>query len=123
VRQTCLGYLDHLDFLPDEDFIDTVVAAMNDRVPKVRRMAIHTLCCDRCKSVPAALKPEHVEVMVRLAVSDENARVRAAAAGMVETLAKSRGCSSAAERLKVYAREGASDVRPRAEELLAKLSA
>jgi hypothetical protein len=122
VRQNCLGYLDHLDFPPDEDFIDTVVTAMNDPVPKIRRTAVHTLYCPRCKSVATDMKPEHVELMVRIALSDENEKVRIGACGVVEMLAKTRYGDAVRSILSDHARSRSELTQPRAVELLAKLA-
>jgi hypothetical protein len=118
VRRICLECLDHLDFPVDEAFIETVITAMKDPVPKVRRVALHTLCCERCKSAPAQLKPEHVEpehveVMVSLSVTDENAKVRSAAEGMVRALAQKHG-GRIRELLAEYARSSSDVLRQRA---------
>lgn len=47
VRYECLGLLDHL---ADDACAAAMIAATNDRVPRVRRMAVHALGCQGCKS-------------------------------------------------------------------------
>jgi HEAT repeats len=47
VRYECLGLLDHL---ADDDCVPAMIAATSDPVPRVRRMAVHALGCQGCKS-------------------------------------------------------------------------
>jgi hypothetical protein len=47
VRFNCLGLLDHL---ADEQSLPAMITATTDPVPRVRRMAVHALGCQRCKA-------------------------------------------------------------------------
>jgi HEAT repeat protein len=121
VRANCLSFLDHLDVPPDDEFISVVTTALNDPVPRVRRTAVHTLGCPRCKTVPAALTPGHVSLLVRMSVADENAKVRGAAESMVRMLAGQRYGAAVKDALRQFAETGGEDIRPRAQALLAKI--
>jgi hypothetical protein len=121
VRVNCLSFLDHMDFPPDEEFVSVVTAALRDPVPRVRRMAAHTLCCPRCKTVPAALTPEHVTLLVHLSVADEYEKVRKAAEPMVLMLAEQTHGAVVKETLRQYAASNSEQIRQRAQTVLAKL--
>jgi len=71
VRYECLGLLDHL---ADEDCVAALVAAASDPVPRVRRMAVHALGCQGCKT--AALCAELNSVFLPIAEGDPVWRVR-----------------------------------------------
>ena len=105
VRCNCLGFLDHLNVPTDEIFVSAVAAALSDRVPRVRRSALHTLCCQRCKTVPLDVKPEHVRLIANLSVIDENSKVRAAAAGSLTLLAQQGRGELIKEALQEFVRQ------------------
>jgi hypothetical protein len=120
VRANCLSFLDHLDFTPDAEFVNAVTAALDDPVPRVRRTALHTLSCERCKSVPVPLTAEHVRKLVMLCVADENAKVRRSAEGLALMLAKQQG-SAARETLQKLCESRNEELRQRALALMARL--
>jgi HEAT repeat protein len=49
VRWWCLQLMDHVG---DEQCIGHIVRALDDPVPRVRKMAKHALECERCKQSP-----------------------------------------------------------------------
>ena len=72
VRRACAGYMDHRGTdacIPGLKFV-----ALHDLVPSVRRTAVHSLTCQRCK--PCPLTGDLVGVLVEVALSDPNMRVR-----------------------------------------------
>ena len=77
VRFGCLGLLDHL---PDPSVVPAICVALDDPVPRLRRLAAHSLGCGLCKpSWDGALPPEAVSKLADMASSDDNAKVRAEA--------------------------------------------
>ena len=71
VRCDCLAMLDHL---ADESSVVAMIAATSDPVPRVRRMAVHALGCQRCK--PSALSSDLNAIFVPIAEGDPAWRVR-----------------------------------------------
>ena len=71
VRYACLGLLDHL---ADETCVPAIVASIADPVPRVRRMAVHAVGCQRCK--PTALCTDLTSVLLQVAEHDPVWRVR-----------------------------------------------
>jgi HEAT repeat protein len=71
VRYECLGLLDHL---ADGDCVAAMICATEDPVPRVRRMAVHALGCQGCKS--SALCAELSSVFLPIAERDPVWRVR-----------------------------------------------
>jgi HEAT repeat protein len=71
VRHECLGLLDHL---ADESCVPAMIAATRDPVPRVRRMAVHALGCQGCKS--SALCADLDAVFLPIAEGDPVWRVR-----------------------------------------------
>lgn len=72
VRRECAGYLDHRG--TDACVSRLQFMALHDPVPNVRRIAVHSLSCQRCK--PCQLTGDIVGVLVQAALSDLNMRVR-----------------------------------------------
>ncbi len=71
VRRGCADFLDHNG---DDLCIPALSEALHDPVPYVRRQAVHSLACQRCKSSPI-----HVDAVAHLidaARSDPSIRVR-----------------------------------------------
>jgi hypothetical protein len=122
VRCNCLAYLDHLNFPTDDVFVGAVMTGLSDRVPKVRRAALHTLCCRRCKTVPVDLQPEHVQLLVQIGMTDENAKVRAEAEGTLVMLTQQGHETQITNVLQEFARAAAPEIRERAHGLLKKVS-
>jgi HEAT repeat protein len=74
VRFWCLQLLDHL---PDPAVLPAVCRALDDAVPRVRRLAAHALGCGMCKPTwDGALPPEAVTELAELASDDVNKKVR-----------------------------------------------
>lgn len=71
VRRSCALLLDHL---ADHRCVLPLVAALEDPVENVRRNALHSLMCQRCK--PQPLQGDVVAALVRSATSDRSLRVR-----------------------------------------------
>jgi len=77
VRWWCIQLLEHIS---DQRAIDAIVPALNDPVPRVPRNAAHAVGCALCKQGWDGIVPaDVVETLARMAVSDENAKVRAQA--------------------------------------------
>ncbi len=71
VRRRCLDLLDHHG---DDTIGPTVVRALEDPVPRVRRHALHALTCVKCRVGPLAI--DVVSALVRVALEDHNEKVR-----------------------------------------------
>ena len=74
VRAECVALMDHL---ADERCSAALAAALRDGSPLVRRHAVHSLGCQRCKAVPLGL--DVVGLLVERVLSDRSPRVRRAA--------------------------------------------
>jgi hypothetical protein len=77
VRRGCAGFIDHHG--TDGCFARLRWAALQDPAAKVRRVAVHSATCQRCK--PSPLTGDLVGLLVEAALSDTNRRVRAKAIG------------------------------------------
>ena len=74
VRWWCVQLLDHV---PDQRAIDLIVPLLGDPVPRVRRVAVHTLGCAACKpTADICLSPETRARIRQLSESDPNGKVR-----------------------------------------------
>ncbi len=71
VRVACADFYDHLG--RDED-VPVLCELLDDPVPSVRRQAVHSLACQRCK--PAPLQTDLTETLIGLALDDPTPRVR-----------------------------------------------
>ena len=72
VRGGCAGFMDHHG--TDACFEPLRQAALHDPAPSVRRMAVHSASCQECK--PCPLTGDRVGLLVEVALSDTNRRVR-----------------------------------------------
>ena len=77
VRRGCAGFMDHHG--TDACFAPLRQAALHDPAPSVRRVAVHSASCQRCK--PCPLTGDLVGLLVEAALSDSNRRVRENAIG------------------------------------------
>jgi hypothetical protein len=77
VRRGCAGFLDHHG--TDACFALLQWVALHDPAPSVRRVAVHSASCQRCK--PCPLTGDLVGLLVQAALSDTNRRVRENAIG------------------------------------------
>ena len=74
VRFGCLQLLDHL---PDPVVLPAICRALDDDVPRMRRLAAHALGCGICKPTwDGALPPEAITKLAELASDDDNKKVR-----------------------------------------------
>lgn len=71
VRRRCLDLLDHHG---DHTIGPTVVRALDDSVPRVRRHAVHALTCSKCREGPLAV--DVVGELVRVTRTDRSEKVR-----------------------------------------------
>ena len=78
VRADCAGALDHF---ADERCAEPLRRLLSDPVPKVRRMALHSLSCDACKLAPLEVTGDLVAQLIEMALHDPSIRVRRAALG------------------------------------------
>ena len=76
VRADCAGALDHF---ADERCAEPLTRLLSDPVPKVRRMALHSLSCDACKLVPLEVTGDLVAQLIEMTLHDSSIRVRRAA--------------------------------------------
>lgn len=77
VRQGCAGFLDHHG--TDACFAPLQWVALHDPASNVRRVAVHSASCQRCK--PSPLSGDLVGLLIKVALSDTNRRVREHAIG------------------------------------------
>lgn len=75
IRGDCADLMDHL---ADDRCIEPLTKATQDPIPRVRRRAVHSLNCDRCK--PSPLNADLVPLLMEIVVNDDNAKVRHEAA-------------------------------------------
>lgn len=78
VRAACVALLDHL---ADERCEPTLLAALRDPSPLVRRHAVHALGCQRCK--PRPLQIDITGALIERLTDDPSPRVRRVAAHML----------------------------------------
>jgi HEAT repeat protein len=71
VRRWCADLMDHL---ADDRCVLPLVELLNDDVPRVRRQAVHSLCCQRCK--PSPLQADLTDTLIEIALNDANLKVR-----------------------------------------------
>jgi hypothetical protein len=72
VRGGCAGFMDHHG--TDACFEPLRQVALHDPAPSVRRMAVHSASCQECK--PCPLTGDRVGLLVEVALSETNRRVR-----------------------------------------------
>ena len=76
VRYECAHAMDHL---ADDRCVEPLRRVLDDPVPRVRRVALHSLSCDACKLVPLHRDDDLVAVLIERALSDPSINVRRAA--------------------------------------------
>lgn len=77
VRRGCANYMDHHG--TDECLAPLQELALHDPAPSVRRVAVHSASCQRCK--PCQLTGDLVGLLVQAALTDTSKRVRHQAIG------------------------------------------
>ena len=75
VRAACVALMDHL---ADERCRTALLAALHDTSPLVRRHAVHSIGCQRCKSSPLAI--DVTGALIDRMTNDPSPRVRRVAA-------------------------------------------
>lgn len=65
-----------LDWLGDDRCVPALFELLNDSVPRVRSIALHTLNCDECKLTPLQSRPELIQLAIDWAAHDPSRRVR-----------------------------------------------
>lgn len=75
VRGYCAAFMDHQG---DDRCVEPLVALTYDPVPRVRREAMHSLFCDRCK--PAPLNINLVSRLIEILLTEETMKIRSQAA-------------------------------------------
>jgi HEAT repeat protein len=78
VRRECAAYMDHF---ADNTCVAVLLRALKDPNQKVRRNAIHSLSCDRCK--PAPLISDVIPQIMDVVENDRSPRVRRSALGLL----------------------------------------
>ena len=73
VRFDCAHAMDHL---ADDRCVEPLRRRLDDPVPRVRRVALHTLNCDACKLVPLHRDDDLVAVLIERALADPSINVR-----------------------------------------------
>lgn len=71
VRWWCAQMLDHA---ADDTCVPALFDLLHDPVPRVRRMAVHALACQRCKVAP--LQADMTDMLIDFALHDPNLKVR-----------------------------------------------
>lgn len=73
VRYNCAGAMDHF---ADDRCVEPLRYLLNDAVPRVRRMALHSLTCAACKMVPLEANDDIIAVLTEHALADPSINVR-----------------------------------------------
>ncbi len=79
VRRECLSFMDHF---ADQTCVKLMAKALKDPNESVRRSALHSLHCDRCK--PAPLTFDMVPELLDVAQHDRSPRIRRNALGLLQ---------------------------------------
>ena len=69
---------DLMDHLGNDVCVPPLLDLLNDPVPKVRRQAVHSLSCQRCKSTPLSI--DTTDILIDKMLNDPNRRVQGEAA-------------------------------------------
>ena len=72
IRRGCAGFMDHHG--TDACMVPLREVALNDPAPSVRRVAVHSVTCQRCKPVP--LTGDLVGLLVQIALNETSRRTR-----------------------------------------------
>jgi HEAT repeat protein len=74
VRRWCADLMDHL---ADDRCVLPLIGLLEDEAPRVRRQAVHSLACQRCKPTP--LQADLTATLVEIALNDPSLKVRSEA--------------------------------------------
>lgn len=75
VRRYAADLMDHFG---NDMCVPPLLELLNDPVPKVRRQAVHSLSCQRCKATPLSI--DYTDILIDKMLNDPNQRVRSEAA-------------------------------------------
>lgn len=78
VRRECVAYMDHH---ADETCVRGLIKALQDPSQTVRRLAIHSLSCDRCK--PSPIASDVIPFIIGVIENDRSLRVRRSALSLL----------------------------------------
>ncbi len=95
VRRGCAGFMDHHG--TDACFAQLQWVALHDPAPSVRRVAVHSASCQRCK--PCPLTGDLVGLLVQVVLSDTNRRVREHAIGGLRRQPQDARAAAALEKI------------------------
>lgn len=95
VRRGCAGFLDH--HATDACIPQLRWVALHDPASKVRRVAVHSVTCQQCK--PSPLSGDLVGLLVQVAQSDPNRRVREKAIGGLRSQPRDARAVAALEQI------------------------
>jgi HEAT repeats len=95
VRRGCAGFLDH--HATDACIPQLRWVALHDPASKVRRVAVHSVTCQQCK--PSPLSGDLVGLLVQVAQSDPNRRVREKAIGGLRSQPRDTRAVAALEQI------------------------
>lgn len=73
VRYECAHLLDSYG---DDRCVPTLTRLLEDPVPRVRAIALHSLVCDACKLAPMHSRPNRLALTIDWASNDRHRRVR-----------------------------------------------
>jgi HEAT repeat protein len=71
IRRGCADLMDHLG---DDRCIEPLIHCTTDPIANVRRQAVHSLSCQRCKATP--LQVDLVSLLIERATTDPSMKVR-----------------------------------------------
>lgn len=94
VRRTCADYMDHFG---DQRCVDPLLRALNDPREAVRRLALHSLICQQCKTCP--LSGDFLPHLIMRADTDRSSRVRQIATGALGDYLHDQRAVAALQRL------------------------
>jgi hypothetical protein len=104
VRYDCAHALDHF---ADERCIEPLWHALNDPVPRVRRMALHVLSCDVCKLHSLPAHDDLVALVIARAFTDPSINVQRHATVALGSFPRDARAIQALERLVTHETDGA----------------
>jgi hypothetical protein len=92
-----------LDWLGDDRCVPALAKLLEDPVPRIRAIALHSLVCDDCKLQPLQSRPDLLDLTIEWALNDPHRRVKREAA---RALAESQqpAALAALERLEPWLR-------------------
>jgi len=115
VRRTCVDFMDHFG---DQRCVEPLLRALKDPKEHVRRLALHSLCCQACKVCP--LQGDFVPALAEVAEHDRSNRARRIATGTLGNFLHDARALATLQRLAEDGRDGV--VAARAQASLTRLA-